>query len=506
MDADIRALTWPQVIRVFGTHEKRQVKDGGCVMPVKMLDGAKRQPQRKYRAESQKWTESYRVDSNVESVSLAFFDLDEPGALDDALNVFKEFEYVMYSTYSYNSENTHKMRIVLKLDESLSPEDWKEFSYNIAQTMDLDMACKNPSRNYQLPSTPLDCDVEPFVKHNTGTVITLDHVKELAKRYPKARTPAQKEVVDRSFGKLAPVSEKAAVHDFSGNMESLVGDRELVSYDYNDMVQLFSNQCMALGETDGRHVFARDVIHKAVMRDGMSSDWYNIIQFMHKVTLDVGTKHLHRGNTPSEIFDLLQNALVKKGGVDEKELGAYFEALAPKVSEALKAAAKSMESGNWAFNKNFIKEMIQKPFDLPEEFAAEEIDKRNRKHLLVLLRDLDPMGYICDVMQAEALTFGSDVRHNLVTQFAVGTAIKTLGGGAESRAEVLESIQALVDTPSEIMGGAEMPIKAQVEQTKFFKNALVLASKCVLNERAWDLVSKKAQRSKTAEVGCDHAK
>ncbi len=494
-DSDVRDLSWNSVLALFSSHDVRREKDGETFMPVLMKDKQDRVSNKKENEQGE-ITQTYRIDANVDSITMAVFDLDEEGALEDAEKVFSDFDYVVYSTHSYSAEHKYKSRIVVRLEESIKSADWNSFVYNLSYCMDLDLNCKNVSRNFYLPSISSEVKIAPLFKANAGKGITITDSVILKEKFKKNRTPERQRTFDNAF---ANISKNYVQNNdiFQKINKKSVNSTSKSSFDFQDMALDFKSNISSLRQNDSRHAFARDVIYRTIMINGKDIDWYNLVQFLHKVTLTIGSKQFHHGNTPSELKSLIRNVIMKGVGSEGNSESdyEYLKETNRTIDQANVAAAESMRTGVWYFNESALKNEIKSGAKLKDkDYNEETILGRNKSTHFALRKDDDVIGYIMDIYKSEIERFGFDVDINSVGQYAFYHAKKHLIKIGENisdyKSELFDSLKF-----SELSGNLNFTDDQVEKMTRYFATSVKLGYLAANNEKKFDLVKKSTSES-----------
>jgi hypothetical protein len=133
---------WPGLFGHLSRHEVRSEKLGGeCWSAAVYPPGAT------------------RGNANVESISVAFFDIDhttqaELDALGDRLDEAKQ-RFIIHSTFSHTHEHP-RCRLVLDLPRSVTPKEWKLLFPRLVKKFGIpaDEKAKDPARILFAPSCP----------------------------------------------------------------------------------------------------------------------------------------------------------------------------------------------------------------------------------------------------------------------------------------------------------------------------------------------------------------
>lgn len=118
------------------------------------------------------FTKPYRLDRNVEAVTLAVLDLDHVSdtTLAEVAHKLEGFEYLCHTTHSHRPGSA-ALRLVMPLAAPVPAAQWPVVWASLVRELDLpvDPTCKNVSRFYYLPS--LFREVEGFSVRGHGAVL-----------------------------------------------------------------------------------------------------------------------------------------------------------------------------------------------------------------------------------------------------------------------------------------------------------------------------------------------
>lgn len=195
--------SWEHFVHRFKERSIRADKDGALFSPVKYadstngyrVDGYITDPKDKERKLGQIWINNYgekivtdmqnnivRRNDNVRSVSMAVFDFDKGQLPETIRELFKDFNYVIYSTHSHTKAEP-KFRLVLPLKDPLPSETFKlAWPFGVEG---MDPSCKDLARIFYLPSCPKEHEPEAF----TWSVVDK---KFFSPKIPKAKAAPKK--------------------------------------------------------------------------------------------------------------------------------------------------------------------------------------------------------------------------------------------------------------------------------------------------------------------------
>lgn len=304
-------MDWDSIVSLFQdvkrTSNKRSVPG---FIPAKLKPSTERQANERG---------SERIDENIEQISIAVLDLDKPGGLEEAKKAFSEFDYIIHSTHSYNSEQPYKFRMLLRLEKPIANDMWKEFFYKIASPISADLSCSNASRGYYLPSHAPDAGLEPYFESNKGRPLSLEDADEIAARHEKKLKKDQNVRELRKF--QARIGETPGVegrrHFASGEIVKQNSLSKVIDCSYQGYKERHAGLIEELKMTDSRHDFAKEVVWKELYDSRENIDIPSMVLFIHRAAIDESSKPLFGakggkvGNTEDELFELIESAYRK---------------------------------------------------------------------------------------------------------------------------------------------------------------------------------------------------
>lgn len=329
-DGDIeqgaRNGTWELVATELSAHVPADRKDSAPrFMPVKMIP-RDQWVLSKQRADARP---TYRNDSNIESITVLVMDLDAPGAKARAEEFFKEYDYVLHSTFSYSPQKPDKFRMAVRLAEPVPAEEWRGVYSFIADRVGSDPQCVNPSRMYALPSYPAKAGVAPVAMRNKGSrgAVTLGELRGWAHEYDArhTRTPSSAE----------------KVHFGGDTLNDGLLDMS-IPYSYQSLLKRHAQAVSTLKRDDSRHFFALRVTGAEITKFGNKTNVQALIEFIYRASKDLSSKPVTAGNTADELLDIFESAFLKYGDGDYDS-----KRLARQVRDGIARAEMSQTSGKW---------------------------------------------------------------------------------------------------------------------------------------------------------------
>lgn len=336
-DTDIESgltdMSWDTLVETLSTHDIRQSKNGPCFIPCRL----------KPRSE---WTlkpsldgqsESFRHDGNVEAITLGVFDLDTPGAFERAQSVLAGYEYVLYSTHSFNSDSPYKFRLALKLDQEIPVEQWRSFFARMQPLLGSDDACGNFSRVYFYPSHSPDAGISPVFKHNVGKSFSYDDILKLERSHNIKSTDLTNLPQAKQGASSVKSSEKK---HFSGTAL-----KKRIDYSYEGLKKRHARSISNLITSDSRHSFSMSVIAREVNIAGKDINLNLTYQFLFKAAKEYSTKPLENGDTVREIPELTISALAKYSPEGVRGVSS-------KIPSSIQSALEASSRNLWGFDKS----------------------------------------------------------------------------------------------------------------------------------------------------------
>lgn len=394
--------SWDELTSILMTHEYKKEKNSKCIIPAKFKD-----PKKWVLSNSDK--PSYRNDSNIESISMAILDLDVEGAREQAEEVFKDFEYIMYSTHSYSENKPYKFRIVLKLKEPIIAEDWPKTFKSLISPIDADQSCGNLSRIFYLPTHNPESKLSPYSYHNEGKILSVEDIKNIQRKYESSLSPEQlAEYTKKNSSKTISIAKK----HFSGEMVSY---REMknttIDYSYEAMLSEFKNTIPCLRDDDNRHDFALRTIGKAVGKWGDKTDFFQLIQFIFKATTEYGTKPItdNSGNTKKELPEMVTSAIRKFSPELIDGPNPYIKNIREYIKDIILNVEKNALTNSWDFpSKIRVFNPMEKAMNRAKEIINDSFDnslngwrKRNLDKMKKYVRTGDFLQFTKEVINNE---------------------------------------------------------------------------------------------------------
>ena len=186
----VRDFSWKAIQKILTRYEERDEKDGQAFMPTHFEipeDSAADQP--------------IRCIKHSKYVSLAVIDFDGGKTIAQAMELFKEYEFILYTSFSHGSA-LDKFRMVIPLKKPIPGDKWiMAWRHLESMAPGLDTQCKDASRLYFLPSCRRGA--LRFTHLNEGKLLRLE---------TKDRPPAASELVGQpKKATSVPLSQPATV-------------------------------------------------------------------------------------------------------------------------------------------------------------------------------------------------------------------------------------------------------------------------------------------------------
>jgi hypothetical protein len=327
-------MTWASLLGLLTNHEIRKSKNGLAIIPAKF------KPQSEWvLSEPMEDTEpTYRNANNIESITMAIIDLDNPGAIDVARKILSPYEHVIYSTHSYTIDSQYKFRAVVKLEKEIPAEDWPLAFQCLVSQIDADKQCGNLSRLYYLPSASPKANIKPVVHHNKGRAL----------KYSDILAMAGDNVDLTQRGKSIERKER---RHFLGK-SNLMGSQilEKMAWTWESMSNRHADLIKELSFGDSRHAFAVSVTSSEVARYGERIDIPSVVQFLYKASALYSSRPMGMGNTHKELPELFHSSFVKYAKSDDalSELqGRTGLSLRSLIENSVQVAQLAQATGRW---------------------------------------------------------------------------------------------------------------------------------------------------------------
>ncbi len=136
----VREFSWRGLQNILTTYEERDDKNGPAFIPAEFEDPENSDERPR------------RCLEHVKKVSLAVVDFDGGRTIKEAMDMFREYEFILYTSHSH-SLSKDKFRLVIPLERPVSGADWI-MAWRHLETLapGLDTQCKDASRLYFRPS------------------------------------------------------------------------------------------------------------------------------------------------------------------------------------------------------------------------------------------------------------------------------------------------------------------------------------------------------------------
>lgn len=394
IEAGLKEYAWEDIVRLFSVHEVRKKKVGRFFIPASF------KPKKEWVYTSHALDESkatLRNEDNIESITMAVLDLDEKGAIDQAKEIFKDFSYIVYSTHSYTSETPYKFRMILQLSEPIPKKKWPACFASLMAGVNGDNSCGNLSRLYFTPSHAENSDIPPVFYENKGRVLTMDDILRIGREHG-FRGLSQK--VSSEY------EPKKIVH-FSGRKE--IESSHYIkknSFSYEEMEKRHESVINSVLTENRRHDFALRVVSSEVAKFKNNVDLYRVVQFLIIASREYSSKCLLKGNTLSELPEMISSAFSSFARSEIKDVEqSYGLPLMDVIKNEIEAAKVSVISNNIKDESPYRKS--EKPLkDSSDVFEYKEFKKKNMKALKAFLNDGDPKKLFVSTMKNDLLKDG----------------------------------------------------------------------------------------------------
>jgi len=301
-------FSWEEFKEMVLTHRLRDKKDGVGFMPVMMKHEAEWEliyPKKKGVVDP---VPHFRGDVNVEAITALVIDLDKPGALDQAEELFAGYEYCVYSTHNYSLATPWKYRMVLRLHEPILVEHWPSCFEALKTRIELDVSCCNPSRFYYYPShAKANSDIKPKAFHRFGEAISMDDILGMA---------AEQEAVVKASRPIkfkAPAAQKrvqlvhftgAAVSRFDAVPDQIDMSWEALCERHKASIEDYRLQ-------GSNHNLALTITGRELSKMGHKVDLRSLLIFIFQVANNEGNRPIETGDTMDEMPGFIATGMYK---------------------------------------------------------------------------------------------------------------------------------------------------------------------------------------------------
>lgn len=303
VERGIQEPSWESFRESLMFHNVRKFKDGQAFLPVMM----KEEHLWELRKSKTSDVYHYRFDVNIEAITALVVDIDKPGALEAAEQLFEGYEYVVYSTHNFTPETPWKYRLIARLAEPIPIELWGDCFDALKSRIEIDPACRNPSRCYYYPSHSVNSHISPRAFYRLGKAITCEEILAFGSEMSRTNLSPTRM---RTLGTL-PIKSVRARRHFSGKV---VGhyDRlpQVLSTERKDYEKRHANSIQAYQQDDSRHNLALSVTSREYYMLGPRADLRSLLVFLYQIAAE-GGKCMERGNTPEELPEMIVGAMEK---------------------------------------------------------------------------------------------------------------------------------------------------------------------------------------------------
>lgn len=296
---------------------------------------------------------NYRIDDNVSEVTMAVIDLDRPGALEKAREIYKDHEFIIHSTHSHTKDTPYKYRMILKLEHPIPVSEWNSFFYKLVMPIDADTSCSNVSRGYYMPSHSPSAGLDPYYEHNHGKSLTVDFVESQGRNYEKQLRKTNNPDMLNAF--LYRISDKPILEGrrdpFDGRVRKDNITHSRIDCTYNGYFDRHKKRIQEhLEKNDNRHNFAMTVIYNEFKMHKESVDIPSLVAFMYRASQEYSSKAMHFGDTPRELPHLVDSALQRLGNV-AKPPSEFINKLRASCQRAKAMSIQVINTGDSSFWK-----------------------------------------------------------------------------------------------------------------------------------------------------------
>jgi hypothetical protein len=353
-------FSWEEFKETVATHRLRNRKDGEGFMPVMMKHEAEWQlvyPQQKPGKVQQ--PPHYRGDINIEAITALVIDLDKPGALDQAEELFAGYEYCVYTTHNYSLATPWKYRMVLRLFEPILVEHWPSCFESLKTRIELDVSCCNPSRFYYYPShSKENSDIKPKAYHRPGTAISMDDILGMARD--------QEDVIkaSRAIKFRAPSSQKHVplVHFTGTHVSRFDAVPDQVDMSWATLCERHKPSLDDYRLEGSNHRLALTITAREIGKMGHKTDIKSLLLFIFQAAHDEGSKPIEAGDTMDEMPGFIATGIWKYA----RELYEKIEAEHSDIIGWLSSMVR------WAYTNYKTERLPEPPKPAAEVIAAPE--------------------------------------------------------------------------------------------------------------------------------------
>jgi len=467
---------WSDIIEMMSHHEVvRSKKSASCFSPVRL------KPESEWvlsRSRGDGHRPTFRNDQNVDAITLAVLDLDLPQALEKAEEVFSEYDYVVYSTFSYCAATPYKYRLVVRLQEPVSADDWPHWHKVMVAGIDADKTCGNLSRIYFYPSVTANPDIPPKIKVHSGRPFEPGDLSALEQKFKHL-------LESRSdSGYEAPTdspwwSDAASGRHFSAGQADANHKPKPIDNSYQGFLARHRSIVdeNLLGPGESRHHFALRCIGREFVMNKKDTNLALLLQFIYRASEQFSSKPLYAGDTPQELPEMIESALVKF------EIADIDDALQRDMRRVLANTKQRALRGDWSFPSATL---VKRP-DLLTARRSEAYQAFRASHSGALRRfsaDGDVVALMRAVIQENVATQQDIKSFSLASKMVFLTAsLRLANSDSEDFALQIQKEEDRLADQLKDMLSPELPEAA----LKRFAFAAKLSGRCAQGKVAWDL-------------------
>lgn len=449
--------SWEEFRDSLMNHRIRKYKDGAAFLPVMMKAEHEWQ-----LCKTKKNIEHYRFDVNIEAITALVIDIDKPGALEVAEQLFEGYEYVVYSTHNFTPDTPWKYRLVARLDEPILVEDWRLCFESLKSRIELDSSCCNPSRCYYYPSHSVESHISPRAFYRMGKAITRDEIFAMGTDTVKASLSPMRL---RTLGTL-PIQSVRARRHFSGKV---IGHYDklptVLANERKDYDLRHAKSIAEYAKDDSRHNLALSITSREYYMLGPRTDVRALLLFLYQVAA-TGGKPLEAGNTVDELPDMIVSAMQKYAPeAYEKMLENYGE----------KSLSWLVDEIDWA-QRNY--ETIHQRAQAKEPSSDEgDLKVYRQRHLDLLQRYVETGDFkalVSDVMNRE-------LKEQSPAYKELAKALMMYCNGYETKVAKCSNEEAQIKVASQIKSvadgikqGDDIGLKVEDKKRTFMRSALLV--------------------------------
>jgi len=481
-------VSWSDITEMMSRHEALKDKKAGlCFIPAKLKAEDKWQLSEP-KGNARKHKPTFRNDSNVESISFAVLDLDVPGAREKAVALFRDFDYVLYSTFSHTKDSPYKFRIVIRLEEPVLVGEWAQWFRAMAAGVNADRSCGNFSRLFFYPSYSKNAGVSPVFEQNKGRSFGREDMLAFERRFGTHVPDYAKNGEDSPWWSTGDTQRH-----FSGRRRT-ADERRVDEIDHSYEAYLKRHEAIVAeclsGIGESRHNFALRAIGREFVLNKDDTNLFMLLQFIYRAAQEKSSKALYQGDTPHELQEMVESAMAKFG------VGAKTDETRNAITQLINRAEQCAITERWSFpppntNRRSALADSSKP-------SYEEMRSQHLRALKGLQLTGDPVEFARAVMVKENARSGRDIDIEHCVQFvfrAIAGMESSQGRGGKLADSIPTYLGKLITSKDYIVDGINTKVPKPAAAFEFSSR---LAAQSASGQRPWKILDKKKP-----EATCD---